>query len=93
MLRTSMLSWSDKKRVRVALGGLLAAAAVTASGGLAAAAAPLPASRVATPVVQAQVVVPVLVKALQDPVPKVSQLAADALKRIDPAAAVKGEIR
>src|ERR1039458_7666483 len=42
---------------------------------------------------QAQVVVPVLVKALQDPVPKVSQLAADALKRIDPAAAVKGEIR
>jgi hypothetical protein len=58
MLRTSMLSWSDKKRVRVALGGLLAAAAVTASGGLAAAAAPLPASRVATPVVQAQVVVP-----------------------------------
>ena len=58
MLRTSRLSWSDKKRVRVALGGLLAAAAVTASGGLAAAAAPLPASRVATPVVQAQVVVP-----------------------------------
>ena len=58
MLRTSMLSWSDKKRVRVALGGLLAAAAVTASGGLSAAAAPLPASRVATPVVQAQVGVP-----------------------------------
>jgi hypothetical protein len=42
---------------------------------------------------QAQVVVPVLVKALQDPVPKVSQLAADALKRIDPAAAAKAEIR
>jgi hypothetical protein len=57
MLRTSMLSWSDKKRVRVALGGLLAAAAVTASGGLSVAAAPLPASRVATPVAQAQAVV------------------------------------
>lgn len=36
---------------------------------------------------QAQIVVPVLVKALQDPVPKVRQLAADALKRIDPTAA------
>jgi len=40
---------------------------------------------------QAQLVVPVLVKALQDPVPKVRQLAADALKRIDPAAAAKAE--
>jgi hypothetical protein len=55
MLRTSMLSWSDKKRVRVALGGILAAAAVAASGGLSVAAAPLPASLVATPAVQAHV--------------------------------------
>jgi hypothetical protein len=58
MLRTSMLSWSDKKRVRVALAGLLAAAAVTASGGLSVAAASLPASGAATPVAQAQAVVP-----------------------------------
>lgn len=42
---------------------------------------------------QAEVVVPVLVKALQDPVPKVRQLAADALKRIDPAAAAKAGVR
>ena len=41
----------------------------------------------------AQLVVPVLVKALQDPVPKVRQLAADALKRIDPKAAAKAEVR
>jgi hypothetical protein len=58
MLRTSMLSWSDKKRARVALAGLLAAAAVTASSGLSVAAAPLTAARAAAPVAQAQTVVP-----------------------------------
>jgi hypothetical protein len=42
---------------------------------------------------QAQVVVPVLLKALQDPVPKVRQLAADALKRIDPGAAAKAGVK
>src|SRR5262245_36538912 len=40
---------------------------------------------------EAKVVAPVLVKALDDPVPRVRQLAADALKRIDPAAAAKAE--
>src|SRR5262249_32915255 len=38
---------------------------------------------------QAQVVVPVMEKALQDPNPNVGRLAADALKRIDPAAAAQ----
>jgi hypothetical protein len=40
-----------------------------------------------------EVVVPVPVKALQDPAPKVRQLAADALKRIDPESAPKAEER
>jgi HEAT repeat protein len=42
---------------------------------------------------QAQVVVPVLVKALQDPVPTVRKLADDALRRIDAAAPAKAEAR
>lgn len=42
---------------------------------------------------QAQVVVPVLVKALNDPSPPVGNLAADALKRIDPAAAAKAGVK
>lgn len=40
---------------------------------------------------QAQIVAPVLVNALEDPTPRVRQLAAEALKRIDPAAAAKAE--
>ena len=42
---------------------------------------------------QKQILVPVLVKAMQDPVPKVRQLVLDALKRIDPDAAAKAEMR
>ena len=42
---------------------------------------------------QKQVVVPVLLNALHDPAPRVRQLAADALKRIDPAAAAKAEMK
>lgn len=41
---------------------------------------------------QAEVVVPVLVKALQDPAPLVRKVAADALRRIDPAAATKAGV-
>ena len=59
MLRTSMISWSDKKRARVALAGLLAAAAVTASSGLSVAAAPPPAAPAASSVAQAVVPPPV----------------------------------
>jgi hypothetical protein len=58
MRSTSMLSWSDRKRARVALAGLLTAAAVTASSGLSISAALLPAARAATPVAQVQTVVP-----------------------------------
>jgi len=42
---------------------------------------------------QAQVVDPVLVKALQDPVPHIRSLAADTLKRIDPATAAKAGVK
>jgi hypothetical protein len=42
---------------------------------------------------QAQTVDPVLIKALQDPSPQIRRLAADALKRIDPAAAAKSGVR
>jgi hypothetical protein len=59
MLRTSMLSWSDKKRTRVALAAVLAAAAVTASSGLSVAAAPPPAAPVVSSVAQAVVPSPV----------------------------------
>ena len=42
---------------------------------------------------QAQIVDPVLIAALQDPVPTVRRLAADALKRVDPAAAAKAGVK
>jgi HEAT repeat protein len=41
---------------------------------------------------QSQIVVPVLEKALQDPVPLVRKVAADALRRIDPAAAANAGV-
>jgi len=56
MIRPSMLSWSDKKRIRVALAGTLAAAAFTAGAALAIAASPLPTAQTVTPVAQAQAV-------------------------------------
>jgi HEAT repeat protein len=42
---------------------------------------------------QAQIVAPVLITALQDPVPTVRRLAADALKRVDPSAAAKAGVK